>query len=131
VKAGDWVVFDQNDPEGEEPRGGVFAAEPEQRGVVELRFGDPGPDLSRVRPGDVLWKSHDSALKRRLLRYTDADRKVGLDLAVRGAAGEPLAVAARDHFGRTASVASEAPLEAARKAALGEAVLREKLGALG
>jgi putative protease len=131
VKAGDWMVFDQGDPEGEEPKGGVFAVEPEKGGLVEVRFGDPGPDLSLVKPGDVLWKSHDSALKRRLLRYVEADRKLDLDVVVRGAVGRPLEVAARDALGRAASVVSEAPLERAKNAPLGEAVLREKLGALG
>lgn len=131
VKAGDWMVFDQNDPEGDEPRGGTFAAEAPVDGVQELRFGDPGPDLSAVRPGNVLWKSHDSAVKRRLLRYIETERKVGLDLVVRGAAGRPLEVAATDVFGRAASAVSEPMLEAAQHAPLDAAILRDKLGAFG
>ncbi|HVY60182.1 MAG TPA: U32 family peptidase, partial [Planctomycetota bacterium] len=56
IKAGDWMVFDQGQPESEEPQGGIFAVEPPGRdGVIEVRFGDPGPDLDRLRPGDVLW----------------------------------------------------------------------------
>lgn len=131
VKAGDWMVFDQGDPEGDEPRGGTFAVEPPSYGVQEIRFGDPGPDLRAVRPGNVLWKSHDSALKRRLLRYVDADRKVGIDLVVRGAEGRPLEVAARDAFDRTASVVGDEALQPAQNAPLSEAVLRDKLGAFG
>lgn len=134
MRAGDWVIFDQGTPEEAEPTGSVFAAEPPAAdGTIELRFGDPGPDLARVRPGDVLWKSHDSALRRRLLRASEAaeGRRVWVDLAVRGRAGAPLEVEARDIFGRTARARTEAPLEPARAAPLGEAVLREKLGALG
>jgi putative protease len=131
VKAGDWMVFDQGDPEGDEPRGGTFAVEPIRNGVQELRFGDPGPNLSAVRVGNVLWKSHDSALKRRMLRYMEVDRKVGIDLVVRGGVGKPIEVAARDVFGRSATVVSEIPLDAAQNAPLGAEVLREKLGAFG
>jgi putative protease len=131
VKAGDWMVFDQGDPEGDEPRGGVFAVEPIRSGLQEIRFGDPGPDLKAVHVGDSLWKSHDSAVKRRLLRYMEAERKVGVDLIVRGAVGQPLSAAAQDVFGRSASVVSEAPLEAAQNAPLSAETLREKLGGFG
>ncbi len=131
VKAGDWMVFDQNDPEGDEPRGGTFAVEPPQYGVQELRFGDPGPNLAAVRVGNVVWKSHDSALKRRLLRYAETERKVGIDLVVRGRLGQPLEVAAVDQFGRSASAVSESPLTPAENAPLSPEILREKLGAFG
>lgn len=131
MKAGEWIHFDQGTPEADEPRGGTFAAEPPVNGVQEIRFGTPGPDLKAIRPGDKVWKHHDSALKRRLLRYVDAERKVGIDLVVRGAAGRPLEVAALDVFGRAASVTGETVLEPAQNAALDEAVLRDKLGAFG
>jgi len=131
VKAGHWIVFDQGDPEAEAPCGGTFAAEAPVGDLQELRFGDPGPDLRKVRPGDVVWKSHDSALKRRLLRAMEAERKVALDLVVRGAPGAPLEVEAEDLWGRTARVVSDMPLEAARQAPLGPEQLRDKLGALG
>lgn len=131
VKAGDWMLFDQNDPEGEEPQGGVFAVAETNRGLLEVRFGQPGPDLTRVKAGDILRKSHDSKLKRRLLRYVDAERKIPLDLMVRGEEGAPLSVAAVDAWGRTASTESEAPLVAANKRGLDDTVLRSKLGAFG
>lgn len=131
VKHGDWMVFDQGDPEDKELCGGTFAAEEPRGGVQELRFGDPGPNLKRLRPGDGVWKSHDSALKRRLLRYVDAPRKVGLDLVVRGAPGRPLEVAGHDVFGRAAVVVGDAPLEPARERGLSLEILRDKLGSLG
>jgi len=130
VNAGDWMVFGQGDPEGDEPRGGLFGAEEPEGGEQELRFGQPGPDLTCVRRGDEVWKSHDSGSKRRLLRYLDVERKLPLDLTVRGAAGEPLRVEAEDGLGRRAQV--EGPVLApARARPLDEAILREKLGSLG
>jgi len=132
LAVGDWVIFDQGSPSSEEPQGGTFAVEPPgPDGLVEVRFGDPGPDLGRVRPGDVVWKSHSSALKRRLLRALEARRRVALDVVVRGAAGRPLVVEGRDVLGRSARATGDAPLEPARHAPLGEPVLRSKLGALG
>ena len=102
LKPGDWMVFGQGDPEADEPKGGIFGVGERVGDRLELRFGEPGPDLARVRPGDELWKSHDSAVKRRLLRYLTADRKLPLDLVVTGAAGEPLVVEAVDALGRSA-----------------------------
>lgn len=131
VKHGDWMVFDQGDPEDKELCGGTFAAEEPVNGVQELRFGNPGPNLKRLRPGDGVWKSHDSALKRRLLRYVDTDRKVGLDVVVRGAPGHKLEVAGLDVFGRAATVVGAAPLEAAEEQGLSEEIFRSKFGALG
>lgn len=131
VKSGDWMVFDQGNPQDDEPCGGTFAVEHSSDGLVEMRFGDPGPDLKRIRSGDVVWKSHDSALKRRLLRYVDAERKLPLDLVVRGAAGQPLEVEGSDVLGRSATAVSEVALAVAERSPLDEAVLREKLGTLG
>ncbi len=131
VKAGEWMVFDQGDPEADEPRGGTFAVEAPVGGVQEIRFGDPGPNLAMVRPGNAVWKSHDSALKRRLLRYVEADRKVAIDLVVRGAPERPLEVAARDIFDRAAAVTTDELLTPAKNAPLDEAIIREKLGAFG
>jgi len=130
VKAGDWMVFDQGDPEGDEPEGGVFAAETRPDGL-ELRFGDPGPDLRRVRAGQTVWKSHDSALKRRLLAAAKAERGLPVDLRVEARAGAPLAVAATDAAGRRARVESETVCEPAQSKPLDEAILRDKLGAFG
>lgn len=131
LKPGDWMVFDQGNPEGDEPRGGIFSIGPTTRDVVELRFGEPGPDLRLVRPGNGLWKSHDSAVKKRLLRYMTAERRVPIDLTVRGALGEPLHLAGHDDFGRSAEVTSSVALEQADAQPLTSALLREKIGALG
>jgi putative protease len=131
VKPGDWVVFDQGDPEGDPPRGGVFQALEGTRGRVVLGFGRPGPDVGRIRAGDRVFKTHDAALERRLRRAGDNQRKVAVDLWVSGAAGQPLAVRARDALGREALVHSDVVLREARDRPLDREVAREKLGGLG
>src|SRR6185369_5335806 len=60
--------------------------------------------------------------------------RIALALRVLGAAGEPLRVEARARFGERelhASAQTRSPLQPARVDGLGEAVLRDKLGALG
>ncbi len=131
VKAGDWMVFEQGRPEEDEPKGGVFSVGTLKDGVLDIRFGEPGPDLTRVRAGDTLWKSHDSALKRRLLRYADMERKIPLQVSVRGQAGQPLHASARDAFGRTATAASDQNLTPALRSPLDATILRDKLAAFG
>ena len=131
VKAGDWMVFCQGDAEGEEQKGGVFSVGPSINGLLDLRFGDPGPDLSRVRPGAELWKSHDSAVKRRALALAQRKRRIAVDLEVCGSEGRPLEVCAHDELGRTARVEGEAPLAVASSTPLSRAMIEDKLGAFG
>ena len=130
LKPGDWMVFGQGDPEGDEPKGGIFVVGAITNDILELHFGEPGPDLGRVKAGNELWKSHDSAVKKRLLRYLQSDRKVDLDVVVRGRAGAPLLVEAEDSLGRKAEAAGPV-LEPARARPLDEAILRDKLASFG
>lgn len=130
LKPGDWMVFGQGDPEGDEPTGGIFGVGDTSRGVLEVRFGEPGPDLARVRPGDELWKSHDPAVKKRLLRYLDTDRRVDVDVTVSGREGAPLVVAAEDVLGRRARALGPV-LEPARTRPLDAGIIKEKLASFG
>src|SRR5262249_18331787 len=66
-----------------------------------------------------------------LLRYIKAERKVPIDLVVRGRAGQALTVVARDTFGRVASAESDAVLETAASSPLSPELLRDKLGSFG
>jgi putative protease len=57
-----------------------------------LTFGNPGPDLSKVRPGHRVWVNSDPALEsetRRLLQMAVTGR-VPVDVTVSGRLGEPL-----------------------------------------
>ena len=134
LKAGDRILFDQGKPEDDEPRGGLHACDEVGPGMLELVFGSPDQstlDLRLVKVGDVVWKAKDAEVTRAMKRLAAQERKLGLSLRVRGAAGVPLQVDARDDLGRSAQVESAVPLQAARGKPLNEALIREKLCAFG
>src|SRR5437879_5475372 len=134
LKAGDRILFDQGKPEDDEPRGGLHACDEVGPGVLELVFGSPDQstlDLRLVRVGDVVWKAKDADVTRKMKRIAAQERKVGVSLTVRGAAGVPLVVEARDDLGRSARAESRMPLQAAQAHPLHEGLLREKLCAFG
>jgi putative protease len=136
LTAGDRILFDQGKPEDDEPRGGLHACDVLADGVLKLKFGTgqgdgSAPDLRLVRTGDVVWKAKDAELTRKAKRVAARERKVPVSLSVRGAAGAPLVVDARDGLGRSARAESAMPLAKAVRSPLDEALLREKLGAFG
>jgi putative protease len=134
LKPGDRILFDQGKPEDDEPRGGLFACERMGPSLWRLSFGGPDEstlDLRLVRAGDVVWKSKDAELTRKAKRIASQERRVGIELRVRGAAGSPLVVEAKDDLGRSAQVESAMPLAAAVASPLHEGIVREKLCALG
>src|SRR5213082_304255 len=134
LKAGDRILFDQGKPEDDEPRGGLHACDVLEPGLLKLVFGGPGEttlDLRLVRAGDVVWKAKDAEVTRKMKRIAAQERKVGVSLDVRGAAGVPLVVEAHDDLGRSARAESRMPLQAAQAHPLHEGLLREKLCAFG
>ena len=132
VRAGMGVVFDQGHPEEPEEGGPIFTVR--SRGAdLLLSFGRPGPDLSRVRPGDRVWVTGDPELATRAsrsLRLEPAGRRP-VAIRVWGRCGEPLEVEARSEGGIPCRVRSTTPLAQARGRALDAQTLREKLGAFG
>jgi len=145
LRAGMGVMFAVGDPErDEEPGGPIFSVRfvdeshesHGQSALLELGFGQPGPDLGRVRPGHEVYLTGDPQLALEAQRRVRAERegRVGLALHVRGAAGEPLHVSAEATFaGRPlrAEAWSSMPLSAARAGGLTHELLRDKLAALG
>lgn len=134
LKAGDRILFDQGKPEDDEPRGGLHACDALEGGLLKLVFGGPDQgtlDLRLVKVGDVVWKAKDADLTRKMKRIASQERKVGVSLSVRGAAGTPLLAEARDDLGRSARVESAMPLQPAQGKPLHEGLLREKLCAFG
>jgi putative protease len=64
LKPGDGVVFDAADwrsPEEKEEGGRVYQAVPRGK-FVEVRFANGALDCPRIRPGDLLWRTHDPDL---------------------------------------------------------------------
>ena len=132
-RAGMGVVFDRGTPELDEEGGPIF-------GVIEiaegwrLRFGQPGPDLRHVRAGHFVWISSDPRVTRAGERAVVAGGqplgRIGVTLAIRGQAGEPLAVIATagPHTARAETAQRLAP---ARGDGLGRDLLADKLGSFG
>jgi putative protease len=133
-RAGMGVVFDAGRPEDpEEPGGPVFAVDPLPGGAWRLRFGTPGPDLSRVAVGHRVWVTSDPAVANAAARAVEGrepEGRIALGLRACGREGSPLRVEAR--AGPAVAEASTASrLAAARGAGLGESLLLEKLASLG
>lgn len=132
VKRGDGIVFDGGRSEEAEEGGAVFDAQPAGEGRLLLRFGRPGPDLGRVRPGMRVWKTSDPAVlreTRRLIAAREPARRP-VHLVVSGQAGQPLRVIARCDP-RQVEARSASALAPARGVGLDEPLLAEKLGRLG
>ena len=138
-RAGMGVVFDAGRPEDAEQGGPIFSVDPIADGY-RLRFGTPGPDLSRVGPGDFVWISSDPRVTRAGEKAAEAGRaalgRIGVELVVRGAADAALEVTARARRSSgdvvaTAQVRSASLLQPARNAGLAAQTLADKLGAFG
>ena len=132
-RAGMGVVFDAGRPEEQEQGGPIFAVERTREGT-RLVFGRPGPDLSRVSVGDIVWVSSDPKVTRAGEKAAVAGReplgRIAVDVVVRGRASEPLQVEAS--FARGAARAnSTSTLQPARGAGLSRDMLADKLGAFG
>ena len=135
-RAGMGVVFDRGRPEEAEQGGPIFSADAIADGY-RLRFGNPGPDLSQVGPGDFVWVSSDPKLTRAGEKAAEAGRtplgRIGVALTLRGAAGSPLEVIARitTPEGGGAAASTTTVLAPARGAGLTPEVLADKLGGFG
>ncbi|HKP56189.1 MAG TPA: DUF3656 domain-containing protein [Polyangiales bacterium] len=100
----------EHDPENA-PGGPLFGVQFLEDRSLELRFGQPGPDLSRVRVGDAVRLTGDPEIAREAARRVGqpALGRIPVALRVRGRAGERLSVEARACFGAR-------PLRAIREA---------------
>lgn len=104
---------------------------------VELRFGQPGPDLARVRVGDRVRLTGDPELVREATRRIAQPEtgRIPVTLTVTGSDGEPLRVSARAVGPArllTADAKTSAPLVYARASTgIDAALLEDKLGSLG
>ncbi len=125
-----------HDPENA-PGGPLFGLRFFENDLLELGFGQPGPDLSRVRPGDDVRLTGDPEIAREAERRVSqpAHGRVPLALRVSGTAGEKLRVeGVATSGGRTASARAETNvvLEPARAGGgIDRRLLLDKLGAFG
>ncbi len=133
LKAGDGVVFDQGQPDLPEQGGRIYRIEQKQ-GRAFLSFGQGDIDLKRIQVGDLLWKTSDPELEKRLRQsYAGEDPHFQrpISIEVHGQMGSPLTVILRDEQGHTVQVDSPMPLVAAHHKPLTTEKLQEQLGRLG
>jgi putative protease len=139
LKPGDGVVFDAaawRSPEVREEGGRVYAVAAAKGGQLEVQFGNGAIQFSRIRPGDLLWRTHDPALDKAVRTYTEAPgpvHKQPLRVQAVAQVGEPLRLvwSLVEQPAIQASVASAEPLVEAANRGLDAGSLREQLGRLG
>lgn len=130
-KPGDGLVFDAADwrsPQEREEGGNVYSVS--DRG--ELRFANGAIDFSRIRPGDLVWRTHDSDVDKAAKPYTQGTlvRKQRVDVVAEARVGSPLRTTWT--IGSvTATVDSSEPLVAAQSRGLTLEALREQCSRLG
>jgi putative protease len=142
LKAGDGVAFEGDRAAGDEQGGRVFDLRRDGRlvggdvaaGVVELSFARSSIDMSRIRPGQKLWKTDDPALTKRLQQSFSGDiagREMPIEIDVAAAVGASLRVLAHAVGLPTIRLTSREPLAAAVKHALSADFLKTQFGRLG
>jgi putative protease len=138
LKPGDGLVFDAahwRSPQEREEGGRVYQVV-NAPGGVELRFGNGQVDFARIRPGDLVWRSHDpdtDKAARPYMQPASPRRRQRVEVRVRAREGGLLEAEWRleaDPQVR-ALVRSAQSLAPAQNCALDEAFLREQLGRLG
>jgi putative protease len=132
LKPGDGVVFDAaswRSPQEAEEGGRVYRVSP-AGGRLRLEFGNGAIDPSRIRVGDIVWRTDDPALEREVRKILASPRRRPVDIEVTAKQGQPLF--SRWRLGDAAiEVSSAGPLEEARGRVLDEITLREQFGRLG
>mmetsp|Transcript_17654 Transcript_17654/g.29019 ORF Transcript_17654/g.29019 Transcript_17654/m.29019 type:complete len:955 (+) Transcript_17654:92-2956(+) len=138
LKAGDGVVFDCGRPDKDEEGGRVYEVKDDdassRKGFIRVFFGRQSVDMKRVHIGDLVWKTSDTELDRRIRQSYAGEApkfKRAIDMEASGDLGLPLTVTARDSEGHFVVAMSEVPLQAARDQPLTAERLREQLGRLG
>lgn len=139
LKAGDGLVFDAADwrsPDEKEEGGHLYEIKKLKSGQLELYFGKNDINFARIRPGDLLWRSHDSEIDKIVRPFTQATtplHKQPVTALVKAYEGLPLVIEfnliSRPNI--SVSVESSQPLTSAQNRALTIGFLREQLGRLG
>jgi putative protease len=130
LKPGDGVVFDAADwrsPQEPEEGGRIF----EVTGN-ELRFANRAIDASRIRPGDLVWRTHDPEIDKLARVYTEATapiRRQPVRLEAIAREGEPLRT--RWIVGAHVVEIESETLGRAQNRRIDEEHLRAQLGRLG
>ena len=138
LKPGDGIVFDAADwrSPGEPEEGGRIYQVIPAAGNLELAFANGALNTARIRPGDLVWRTHDPEIDKLARPYIDAAfplsrQKVNVHVIARE--GRPLELewSLSAHPEVSVRIVSDAPLAAAQNRELTIGFLREQLGRLG
>ena len=137
VKRGDGLVFDAADwrsPDEPEEGGHVYEVRLRDDSIVELEFGHHDIDFSRIRVGDLVWRTRDPQLIKSLKPLTRTEvpvftRDISFEVTAKLASPFPLSQPTKT--GEPPNILETAPLQPAKKRALDLEILHEKLGRLG
>ncbi len=137
LKPGDGIVFDAADwrsPEEKEEGGRVYRVEPLLDGRLELSFANNTVDFRRIRPGDLLWRTHDPDIDRLARPFLDPPAPVAkqrVTVQVTAGEGQPLRARWSLAGGQFVTVESPEPLPIAQQRGLTKEALKEQFGRLG
>ncbi|HEX5229930.1 MAG TPA: DUF3656 domain-containing protein [Bryobacteraceae bacterium] len=137
LKAGDGIVFDAADwrsPQEDEEGGRVFHVEPHLDGRLELTFANHAVNFRRIRPGDLVWRTHDPDLDRAVRPFIDPPAPVAKQAVTIHATaheGGPLSTRWSLSNGRSVVIESPEPLAIAQNRGLTRETLAEQFGRLG
>jgi putative protease len=140
IQRGDGLVFDAaswRSPDEPEEGGNVYEVKAQIGGgtpLVQLEFGHHEIDFQRIHVGDLVWRTKDPQLNKRLKSITQTQVPIftrAVRFAVTAKIGLPIEIVATLENGQTATYLGEQPLAAADKRPLDLETLNEKLGRLG
>ncbi|MBY0503413.1 MAG: U32 family peptidase [Bryobacteraceae bacterium] len=137
LKAGDGVVFDAatwRSPQEKEEGGRLYHVRPSLTGALELTFANGAVDFARIRPGDLLWRTHDPELDQAARPYVEATSPVAkqpVTVSASATPASPLTLIWTLRNGQSVTVTSPAPLSAAQNRGLSADSLRDQLDRLG
>jgi putative protease len=139
LKPGDGLVFDAaawRSPEEPEEGGRVYQVIPAGRGLLELRFKNGALQFSRIRVGDLVWRTHDPDLDKVVRPFTQAAapvRRQRVAVDVRAHEGQPLTCTwtLGDQPHLEVTVTADEPLYPAQNRAMDADFVRVQLGRLG
>lgn len=139
LKPGDGVVFDAADwrsPEEDEEGGRVYQVAPLKNGAIEVAFGNGEIDFSRIRPGDLFWRTHDPDVDKAVRAFLEPSapvRRQPLSVHVIACEGERLETiwTLDERHDVSVAIAGDAPLAQAQGRVLDEALLTRQFNRLG
>ena len=133
LKPGDGLVFDAADwrSPGEPEEGGrIYQTVPQPGGKIALHFGNGEIDFSRIRPGDLIWRTHDPQLP--IFRHLEGRYSHKQPITAQITASEGKKLVSKWSVGPlSVTVESRENLERAQNRAINEDVVRTQFSRLG